>query len=133
MAYGGDIKEVTFNNANIGSVSFKPKAGEGNTYDLGGVRTADDNSGITADGEAIWTQNMKMGMLQVLIANDMNVRKDLEKLADSAAALVETTVTFTVINGVTYRGKGMVVGDLIADIDKATVPVKINVPQFKQI
>ncbi len=63
----------------------------------------------------------------------MNVRKDLEKLADSAAALVETTVTFTVINGVTYRGKGMVVGDLIADIDKATVPVKVNVPQFKQI
>lgn len=133
MAFGGDIIEVTFNNNLVGSFTFKPKAGEGNTYDLGGIRTMDDNKSITSSGEGIYTQNNQMGFLQVLVANDMNVRKDLENLAKSAAALVETTVTFTVINGVTYRGKGMVVGDLTADIDKSTVPVKIAVPKFAQI
>jgi hypothetical protein len=133
MAFGGDIKEITFNNAEVGSGIFKPKAGEGNTYDVGGLRTADDTKAITADGELIVTQNMQAGFLQVLIANDMNVRQDLEKAASLAASQSRTTWTFTCVNGITYRGVGVVAGDLSGDIDKATVPLKVVCPEWKQV
>lgn len=131
-SFGGDVIEITFNGGGKSGVFF-PKAGEGNTYDLGGVRTQDDNKSITSRGEAIWTQNNQMGFFQVLIANDMNVRQDLETLRDLAASLTEITWTFQIINGTKYRGTGMVVGDLTADIDKATVPLKVSAPSFKKI
>lgn len=133
MAYGGDIKEITFNNSEVGSGIFKPKAGEGNTYDPGGLRNVDDANAITSDGTPIRTKNMKRGFFQVLIANDMNVNKDIEKLAELAASTAPTTWTFTVINGITYRGVGEIVGDIVGDVDKATVPLKVDGAEFKQI
>lgn len=133
MAYGGDISEVTFNNSEVGSGTFKPKAGEANTFDPGGIRTMDDNKAITSDGEPIWTQNNQMGFFQILIANDMNVRKEVEKLAQIAASATPTTWTVSMLNGAVYRGVGYMVGDITADVDKATVPLKVAAPKFKQI
>jgi hypothetical protein len=130
---GGDITEVTFNNPSVGSGFFKAKAGEGNSYDTGGIRTDDDDKSITGDGEPIWTQNRKMGHFQILIGNDMSIRKDLEKLALLAGSVDETTWTFTVINGTTYRCTGRPVGDLLADIDKSTIPLKVASPGIKQV
>lgn len=130
--YGGDIKEITFNNPEVGSGVFKPKTAEGNTYDPGGLRNVDDKNSVTADGERIVTKNMTIGFFQVLIGNDMNVRKDMEKLIALAGTLSKTTWTFTIINGISYRGEGDVVGDLTADIDKATIPLKVS-GMFKQI
>jgi hypothetical protein len=132
MAYGGDIIEVTFNNSTVGSGVFKPKAGEGNTYDTGGVRTNDDTKAVTSDGEGIWTQNMQMGFFSITVANDMSVRRDLEKAALLSAATTPTTWTFQVINGAKYRGTGMLVGDLSGDVDKATLVIKVVAPKFVQ-
>lgn len=133
MAYGGDITDVTFSNSEVGSGSFKAKAGEGNTYDTGGIRVADDAGSVTTDGTMIVVKNRKLGFFQILIANDMNVRKDLETMSKLAASLSPTVWTFTCINGKTYRGSGEVVGDHTGDIDKATVPLKVQGPEFKQI
>jgi hypothetical protein len=129
--YGGDIIEVTYNNSEVGSGTFRPKAGEGNTYDVGGFRN--DASAITGGGESIITKNRKPGFFQVLLSNDMNNQKDVEKLADLAKSTQPTTWTFQVANNKIYRGTGVVDGDIVADIDKATVPLKVTGPQFKQI
>lgn len=93
----------------------------------------DDNKSITADGQPIWTQNQQMGSFQILIANDMNTRQDIEKMAALAASGTPTTWTVTIINGTIWRGVGYIVGDIVGDVDKATVPLKVAVPQFKQI
>lgn len=132
MAYGGDIKSLTFNNDEVGSGIFKPKAGEANTLEPGGLRSNDDTSAITSDGELIVTQNMKAGYVQILIANDANVRKDLEKASQLAGSSKDTTWTVTLINGAIYKGKGIVVGDLLADLDKATLPLKVVAPTWTQ-
>lgn len=133
MAFGGDIQEVTFNNSSVGSGIFKPKAGEANTFDPGGIRVADDSGSITSDGQPIWTQNQKMGGFQILIANDMNTRRDIEKMAQLAGSATPTQWTVTLKNGTIWRGAGYIVGDIAADTDKATVPMKVAVPQWKQI
>lgn len=133
MAFGGDITSITYNNPEVGSGVFKPKAGEGNTYDLGGMRYVDDVNSKTSDGTGIWTQNNKMGFFQVLIANDMNVNKDAEKIVALHRSTSDTLWTFTVVNGCTYRGKGRPVGDVAPDVDKATVSLKVNVEELEQV
>ncbi len=132
MAVGGDIKEINFNNEEVGSGIFKAKAGEANTLELGGIRVNDDTSAITSDGEMITTQNRKAGYAQILIANDANVRKDLETASKLAGSTKPTIWTITLMNSTIYKGQGLPVGDLLADLDKATLPLKINVPQFVQ-
>ena len=54
---GGDISEVTYNHSVIGSGVFYPKAGEGNTFDPGGIRNSDDASGIDGSGDMIIIKN----------------------------------------------------------------------------
>ena len=130
---GGDIIEVTFNHPTIGSGVFYPKSSESSTYDIGGVRTRDDENAIDGSGDPIWTMNRVRGGFEFVIANDMNNAKDIEKLAELHASPVPATWKFTIINGVSYGGSGKPVGDLKGDVDKATVNVKIAGSQFKQI
>lgn len=129
---GGDILEVTFNNADVGTGSFRPKAGEGNTFDPGGPRNADTKA-ITSQGKRIVTKNMVPGFFQILLENDFKVNKDIEKLAALAASLNPTTWTISHISGAIYQGEGDVSGDIVGDLDKATVPLRIEADQFFQI
>lgn len=132
MAVGGDIVEVSDNHPELGSFVYKVQAGQDNTYDPGGLRSNDDANMVTGGREAIRQINGKMGFFQVNIVNDMT-QKVIERLSALAAHPVPSEWTFTVINNITYRGTGFPVGDLTANVNNSTMPLKVNSPQFKQI
>lgn len=133
MAVGGDIVEITYNHPELGSGSFLPKANEDNTYDLGGIKTNDDANMVDGAGNPIWQKNRKLGFFQVVLANDQNQREDLEKIAALSAHVVPADWTFSIINGVTYGGKGKPVGDITGNINQATTPLKVAGTKFKKI
>lgn len=125
MAYvGGDIKEITVSHPNYGTVTLKPKANEGNTYNLGGLRSDDEANGITGDGTVIRKMNNTRWFVEAVIANDMNINNEYEKVCGMAADPQEGTWTFTHINGAVYRGTGFPSGDLALNVNDATFTLK---------
>jgi len=133
MAIGGDITEVTVNHPTLGSKVFFPKANEGNTYDVGGIRTEDDADSVDGSGQAIWKKNRKMGFFEVVLSNDQNTRQDAEFVARLAADPVQADWTFSIINGTVYGGKGIPVGDIQPNLNDATFTLKVAGPAFKKI
>lgn len=125
MAFNGDILEITFNNPDVGQGVFFPKAGEGNTYDLGGFRNSDDANGIAGNGEIIVTKNQVRGFFEAVVANDMNGRRDAENMAKLAASTKLTSWTFTVINGSVFGVSGVPVGDIAPDVNAGTFTIKV--------
>lgn len=130
---GGDIEEITYNHPTLGSGVLRPKAGEDNTYDLGGIRTNDDNAMVDGAGEPIYSKNRKMGFFQCLVKNDQNTAQDLEKIVALAADPEPADWTFSVVNGAVFGGKGKPVGDLNANINQATFTLKVAGGGFKKI
>ncbi len=130
---GGDILEVTFNSPTIGSGVFKPKSNEGNTFDPGGLRNNDDANGITSDGELILSKNRVRASFEITIANDMNVRNDVAKIAELAADSESAEYTVSMINGTVWAGSGVPVGDLSPDVNAATMTLKIAFGSLKKI
>ena len=133
MAVSGDIIEITYNHPTLGSGTFFPKAGEGNTYDPGGIRTADDAAMIAGDGSPIWQKNRTRGSFEVVIENDQNVRNDAQKISDLMASNEPADWTFEVINGTVWCGSGMPVGDIQPDINAGTMTLKVAGGGFKKI
>lgn len=133
MAVGGDILEVTYNHPTLGSGTFFPKSSESSTYDPGGFRSKDESSGIDGSGTPIDTMNQVRGFFEVTVSNDMNTAMDLEKAAALAASPIAASWVFSCINGVSYGGSGKPVGDLNADVDKATFKLKVAGTVFKKI
>lgn len=126
MAVGGDIIEITFNHPTIGSGVILPKSNEDSTYDLGGFRSNDDANMIAGNGEMIDQMNRVRWSLEAVIAWDMNVRGDLEKLVELAASPVEADWTITNINGTVYGAAGKPVGDLQGNGNAATFTLKVS-------
>ena len=112
MAVHGDIREITFNHPEIGSGILSPKAGEDNTFDIGGFRNNDDESQITTAGDLMLSKSRVRGFFEVVVEDDAKTREDLEKMVDlsDSSQLAEWTVTLT--DGTVYAGKGTPVGDL---------------------
>jgi hypothetical protein len=133
MAVGGDIKEVTYNHPTIGSGVIFPKAAEDNTYDVGGVRTADDANMVDGGGNPIWQKNRVLGFFEVLVVNDMNTRQDIENIALLAADPVPAEWTYSMLNGAVYKGTGMPVGDVQGNINQATFTLKVAGGSFVKI
>jgi hypothetical protein len=133
MAVGGDITEVTCNHPTLGSKTFFPKSSEASTYDLGGFRTKDESSAIDGSGTPIYTKNQVRGGFETTVSNDMNTNSELEFVSALAESTVPATWVFTVVNGMSYSGSGMPVGDLNADIDKATFKLKVAGGKFTKL
>jgi hypothetical protein len=126
MAYnGGDIIEISYNHPTVGSGVLSPKASEDNEYDLGGVRTNDDDQMITSKGEAIYSMTNKRWSASAVVASDMNIRKEYEKMSAMNSSIDEATWSFLHINGTVYKGKGKVVGDLKLNVNKSTFSFKV--------
>jgi hypothetical protein len=125
MAVGGDILEVTYNHPTIGNGSLYPKAGEDSTYDLGGFRSADEDQGVDGGGNMIDTLTRRRWSFEVTVSNDMNDRKELEKIAAMAASPVAADWTFSHINGTVYGGKGKPVGDMQLAGQGSTFTLKV--------
>ncbi|KKN42129.1 hypothetical protein LCGC14_0716330 [marine sediment metagenome] len=126
MAVGGDIIEITFNHPTVGSGVILPKANEDSTYDLGGFRSNDDANMVAGNGEMIDQMNRVRWFIELVIAWDMNVRGDLEKLVELAESPVEAEWTITNINGTVYGGTGKPVGDMQGNGNAATFTLKVS-------
>lgn len=122
----GDIIEVTYNHPALGSGVFYPKAAEDSTYDLGGYRSGDDANMVAGNGETIRQLNQVRWSFEVPIANDMNVRQDLEKLTALASDPLEAEWTITHINGSVHGGTGAPVGDIKSNGNAGTITLKVS-------
>ena len=127
MAYnGGDIIEISYNHPTVGSGVLSPVTAQDNEYDLGGVRTTDDENMVTSKGEAIYIMNNKRWSATTLITSDMNIRQEYEKMLAISASLEEATWSFLHINGTVYRGKGKPVGDIKLNVNQSTFSLKLS-------
>ncbi len=125
MPVGGDITEITYNHPTLGSGVIFIKASEDSTFDLGGVRSNDDASGIDGGGRMITQLNRIRWSVSVTVAWDMQVNLDLEKISKLAASPLDGTYTITHINGAIYAGTGRPVGDVSGNGNASTFPLKL--------
>lgn len=125
MAVGGDILEITFNHPDVGSGTIFPKAAEDNTFNLGGFRIDDDANGITGNGEMIAKMSRERWSFGATVAWDMNIREDLQKIAELAASPKPATYTIQHVNGTIYKGDGWPVGSYEGNGNSATFPLKL--------
>ncbi len=125
---GGDVKEVVAQNPVLGSYRFSPKANESFTLNKGGLRTNDDTSGVTGNGQGIRQINRMRWSLDGTCAVDFlsgNGFDDLDKLASSPK---DTTWTIALISGQIYKAVGWPVGEMPVDTNTATVTLKVQGP-----
>jgi len=132
-ASGGDVLEVKFSHPTIGQGSFFAVANQGNTFDPGGIRTADDAAMIDSSGEPVWQMNRVRGHFEILISNDMDVREDVQKVVQLASSGDQADWTVSLINGTVWSGKGKPVGDIAPDINASTLTLKVASGGFKKI
>jgi hypothetical protein len=125
MAQGGDVLELRVNHPTLGSRIFFPKAGEDNSYDLGGFRNEDDASAVTSSGEMINKKNRVRGSFEVVLANDQSVREDADFCVELAESTELADWSFSIVNGSVYGGKGVIVGDIQPNINAATFSLKV--------
>lgn len=132
MATGGDIIEIRYSHPTLGQGVFFPIANQGNTFDIGGIRTADDANMISGSGEPVWQLNRVRGHFECLVENDMNVRNDAKIASDLAASPVVADWTVSVINGTVWSGSGKPVGDIAPDVNASTFTLKIAAGTWKK-
>lgn len=124
-AIGGDILELAYNHATLGSGVIFPKAGEDGTLDLGGFRSDDSDDMIDGSGNFIDKLNRKRWSAEMTVAWDNNTRQELEAVVALAASPVLATWTISLVSGAVYKGLGKPVGDLKGNSNNATFPFKI--------
>lgn len=129
----GEIQEVNFNHPTIGSGTFFVVSGETATFDLGGLRSADEESMVTTNGLLIDTKTRKRGFFEVVIDNDDNVREDNQIINQLAASPVPATWTFSFLNGAVYKGTGFPVGDFQPSVNDGKATLKVGAPGFEKI
>lgn len=125
MPKGGDIVEITFNHATLGSGTIFPKAGEDSTYDLGGIRAADDAQMIDGGGNMMDQLTRARWSFEVALSWDMDATT-LEKLSELAGSPQTADWTFTNINGKVYAGNGKPVGDLQGNGNTSQITLKVS-------
>lgn len=130
---GGDFTEIRWSHPTLGDGVVYPKSNEGSTLDLGGFRANDDENQITTAGDLILQMNRVRGFLEVVVANDSNVNKDLLKIKDLAGNAVSAVWTISHKSGITWRGSGHPVGSVQADMNAATFTLKIAVNEWKEV
>jgi len=119
---GGDIIEITYNHATLGSGTLFCKSAEDATLSKGGVRNVDDDNNITGNRQLILVKNIMQGFFQSPpIAWDMTDQEEDEKLNKLAESLILANWTISIINGVSYGAKGTVVGDIIGNTNTGLI------------
>lgn len=122
---GGDIKELTFNHPDTGSVTIYPKSGESSTINPGGYRSEDDDKMIDGSGRMIDKQTYIRPSVSCVIAWDNNETLELEKMVILAGSPILAEVTVTHASGTVWGGKMKPVGNLDGAADAATFALKL--------
>ncbi len=127
MAFlGGDVLELVGQNPDAGSFRFSPKANESFTLNKGGLRTNDDNNGVTGNGQGIYQMNRFRWSIDGPVAVDFLSGNGFDDLDVLAASQKDTTWTITLISGQIYKGVGRVVGELNVDTNTAQLTIKVQ-------
>lgn len=129
----GDITEITANHPTLGMKTFYPKANEAFTYDLGGVRSNDDEAGITGSGDVIRQMNNNRAFFEGPIAWDANDNEELEFLNALAADPTFADWTVSGINDAVYGLKGFPAGPIQGDTNAGTITLKVSGSKMKKI
>ncbi len=122
---GGDIEEITYDHATLGTGSVYPKSAEDHTFDTGGYRNNDDDNGIDGGGRAIFQKNRIRWSFEGTVSWDMNGENEAVKMAALAKSSVDATWTVTHVNGTVWKGQGQPVGDIKPNGNAATFTLKI--------
>lgn len=122
---GGDITEMTFNHPTVGTGVIFAKSDEDSELDLGGYRSADEEKGVDTGGNMIDTLTLSRWSATMVVAGDLTVREDLEKLVSLTESPVPATWTITHISGAIYQGIGKPVGDIKEALKAATIQLKV--------
>ena len=125
MAVAGDIKEITFNHPTLGSGTFKPLSDEDATFDLGGLKTNDDEA-ITSDGEKINKLKNTPWMFEGVVRWSSIDGLDLEKLTNLSGSTEDSDWTFELADGSIYGGTGRPVGDIQGSSKDGQISLKIT-------
>lgn len=120
----GDLVEVTCNHPVLGDYKFFAKADEDHSYDLGGIRNADEKQNVDGGGRNI--KKMTRGRWSVEFVPSWDATGDaktneLQALADLAASPNDGTWTFASLNGSVYQGLGSPVGDFVGKGTDGTI------------
>lgn len=121
---GGDITEVTYSNPVVPTGRIFAISGEDSDFDLGGFRN-DDGGAVDGAGRFIIQKNRKPWMFNCTFSNDMGGANEFEAMNALQASNAETTFTISLVNGVSYRGSGAVVGELKLNGNKSTFELNI--------
>lgn len=119
---GGDITEIVCKHPTLGTARFQAKSNESYTIDHGGIRNNDDANQITGSGVAIYQKNRVRWSFEGPTLKPLDEEVTLEALAESAE---EGTWVVSHINGTTWQGKGMPVGDINTDTNNQQRTTKI--------
>lgn len=124
MAYNGvEIVSIGVKHT-VGNVTLFPKAGETATLDVGGLMVEDDTASITASGESIYKFSNKRWKVEVPpIAWDRGTNDTLLTLKGIVESFEEASFTFELADGVIYKGKGRIVGELKGAAYDSNIPL----------
>jgi hypothetical protein len=131
-ATAGDLIEARVEHPTLGNHTFYPKSNESVTKDGGGYRANDDANAVTAVG-MITQINLVRASLEMVVANDENVREDADFAIALSGAAVDGEWTFTHKNGVTLGMTGRPVGDIQPDLNVGTFTLKIAGTNMRKI
>lgn len=127
MPSGGDLREATWKNDDVGQGRYLSKAGESHMLDKGGYLTEDDAQNIDTGGNFINIKTTKPWTYEATIVVDQrqNNRKEIDTAQALSDSFLPTTWTFQCIDNTTWAGTGSVVGEIKMDASKATMSFKV--------
>jgi hypothetical protein len=121
----GDITGISV--THLGNTyRYSPKANETFNIDKGGRRTNDDKSKLTSDFQNIRQINAARWSIDGPIAADFVSGNEEDSLNLMAGSPAEGVWQISHISGAIWVGKGSPVGDIQADLNAATITLKIG-------
>jgi hypothetical protein len=121
---GGDILQIVCQHT-LGEFRYAAKSNEDFTIDEGGIRVNDDANQTTGNGQAIYQKNRVRPMIEGPIAIDLATGYEQNSLSRMAEHPDEGIWTISHISGVTWKMKGVPVGDLQPSTNTAQMTLKV--------
>ena len=125
-AIGGDILEITWNHKTKGSGRLYPKAGEDNTFNVGGFTGSDDMQMVDGSGSSIRQLTGGRWKVGATVSWDMNEADELAEMQELSGDPQEAEWTVTLSNGTVWAGTGAPVGDLEGNVSQGTFAIVIS-------
>lgn len=124
VVIGGDILAIKWSNPDLGSGMFFPLANTDSTLNKGGFR-GNDQPVLDGAGRMINQMNRTAWSAKMEVAADLVNSQEFETASAIAASTSETVWTIDHVSGVTYSAKGVILGSLEMNANKASFSLNI--------